>query len=140
MKIFLEESALTYAYYDNYPEITFRIESAGLESITDSIRVAKGYAPLFQDHNQRCQDGGWYDFYIIINAETETIKTIWAEIHGEVDEKECPDHNENIYLDMESKNFKSICPNASDLVRQIKNQLRNRYDVSLTDLKSEVIA
>lgn len=129
MRIYLEEDALTYAYYDNYPDITFRIESADLNDYVDSIRKAKGYATLFDDTDPRVQFNGWYDIYIIINAETENIKESWAEIHGDVEEAECPDHDKNTYLNLK----------ASDIVRQIKEQLRERYDVKLTDLKKDIL-
>lgn len=125
MKVWLEPSAMTWAYYDNYPEVTFRLEGSELDWAADKTRKTKGYAPLFDWDDKRIQTKGWYDFYVIINAETEEVSELWAEIHGDVDEELCPDYMENTYLEFDS----------DDIVRQIKEQLKKDYDMELKDLK-----
>lgn len=125
MNIYLEEDALAYAYTDNYPEVTFMVESADLDEAADTIRKRKGYASLFDWDDENIQNNGWYDFYIVIDVEKEKVMSLWAEIHGDVDEELCPDYQDNTYLEYDS----------DDLVRQLKKQLKERYSVELSDLK-----
>ena len=127
MKIYLEDDAYEYMHTDNYPIVQLFIEGSDLEHETDRIRKGKGYATLFDETDKRMQNGAWYDFKIQFNAETEDVIKLWAEINGDFNEDECPDWNSYTYLEFDS----------SDLMSQIKTQLKERFGIELKDLKPE---
>ena len=127
MNIYLEEDVLEYLHSDNYPIVQIFVEGADLEKQTDRIRKEKGYATLFDETDERMQHGAWYDFKLQFNAETETVIKLWAEINGEFDEAECPDWNSYTYILFDS----------SDLMSQIKQQLKENFGMELKDLKEE---
>jgi len=129
MKIYLEDDAYEYLDSSNYPVFQLFIEGADLEHEADRVRKAKGYPPLFDWSDKRIQQNAWYDFKVQFNAETEKVIKLWAEINGDIDEDECPDWNEYTYLEFDS----------SDLISQIKKQLKENYGIELKDLKTEEV-
>ena len=126
MNIYLEETCLEYLHAEDYPVVQMFIESADLERETDRIRKAKGYATLFDRTDSRMQNGAWYDFRISFDAIREEVTSLVAEVQGEYND-ETPHSEEDISLGF----------NSSELIRQIKKQLKELYGMELNDLKPE---
>lgn len=130
MKIWLEDGALEYAYYDNYPMITFGIESNDIVEEVEQRRKAKGMPTFFDETDENYWGDGWYDIYIQVDSELKCVVDLWAEVKGNADKETVPD-------DWTSYKIRF---NSEELMEQINKQLEESYSTTLEELRAETEA
>ena len=73
MKIYLSDYALDYIEDQvSYPHLTLELSSTGvMNTLMDEVRIGQNLPPFFDDTYENYISDGWYDFYAVINLETE---------------------------------------------------------------------
>lgn len=103
-----------------YPHTTLSIvDTMELSEIMDDIRINQGLLPFFKGENSI--DTAWYDFYADINVEEGKIESVYAVSFSE---------------DNEYNGWTAELPiDKWDAMKQIIDELRNKFHMSLNDLK-----
>ena len=123
MDIYLSE----YALYDRfesmcytYPRFTMEIcDTIELNKILDDIRSAAGSKPFFNGDD--IDDTRWYDFYVVVNLETMQIESVYGDCYP----------NDEI--------SQEIPIDKADVLRQVKQQLKKKFNTTLEELKQEYL-
>ena len=130
MKIWLEDGALEYAYYDDSPMITFGIESNDIVEEVEQRRKAKGMPTFFDDTDENYWGDGWYEIYIQVDSELKCVVDLWADVKGNADKDTVPD----------DRTCYKVRFNSEELMGQINEQLKEKYSTTLEELRTETEA
>ena len=121
MKIRLEDDALCNAYYDNFPMITYGIESDDIVEMIEAKRKAKGFPTFFDETDPNMWNDGWYNIYIQIDLELKYVVSLWVDVVSNTDKETVPD------TDMSY----SVRYDSGELIQQIQLELRDKYNTTL---------